>query len=98
MSLVSAEEAEATRRNWREDVQWNIGRRDEAFRIADSIGGESLVKHLEGLYCAYFKSFGFHTRWQQYLRTQRQLAETHKVSLPALRKLWIALDELPPQT
>jgi hypothetical protein len=97
MSLVSVEDAEATRRNWREDVQWNIGRRDEAFRLANIIVGEDLANDLESLYRAYFKSFGFPTRWQQYLRTQRQLAETHKGSLPALRKLWIALDELQPK-
>jgi hypothetical protein len=87
----------ARRRNWCEDVQWNIARRDEAFRLADGILGEDLAKDLETLYRAYFKSTGCPTRWRQYLRTQRQLAETHKGSLPALRKLWKALDELPPK-
>jgi hypothetical protein len=97
MSLASIEEAEATRRNWREDVQWNIAWRDDVFRLASSIVGEDLANDLESLYCAYFKSTDFPTRWRQYLRTQRQLAQTHKGSLPALRKLWIALNELPPK-
>jgi hypothetical protein len=97
MSLVSAEDTDATRGNWREDVQWNIARRDEAFRIANSIVGEDLAKDLESLYRAYFRSTGYPTRWRQYLRTQRQLAETHKGSLLLLRKLWKALDELPPK-
>jgi hypothetical protein len=58
MSLVSAEEAAATRRNLREDVQWNIARRDEAFRIANSIVGEELANDLAGLYYMYNAALG----------------------------------------
>jgi hypothetical protein len=49
MTLVSAEETAARRQSWREDVQWNIARCDEAFRIANSIVGEDLTNE-EGRY------------------------------------------------
>jgi hypothetical protein len=99
MTLVSIEEAEATRRSWREDVQWNIARRDEAFRIADSILGEDLGNSLAGLYFDYMNAIGsgVDARWSKYHKEVCQLAEQNKGSLPALRKLWKALEELPPK-
>jgi hypothetical protein len=99
MSVVSVEEAEARRRSRREDVQWNVARRDEAFRIADSIVGEALGNGLARLYFAYSNAVNSQTdtSWQKYHRTLRQLAEQNRGKLPALRKLWNALDVLPPK-
>jgi hypothetical protein len=100
MSVVSVEEAEARRQSWREDVQWNIARRDEAFRLADSIVGEGLVKDLARLRTLADKadhSYGedYDRNRRYYLKELRRIAEQSKGKLPALRKLWKALEELP---
>jgi hypothetical protein len=97
MTLVSVEDAKATRRIWREDVQWNIARRDEAFRLADNITGETLGNNLARLYFVYSNAVGsgVDSRWSKYHKELCQLAEQNKGSLPVLRRLWKALDVLP---
>jgi len=98
MSLVSPEDAEVRRQNWSEDVQWNVARMDEAFRLAVSIVGEYLAKALKSLYYASDNTLrSSPARWHKYFSNLRELAEQNKGSLLALRLLWKAVDELPPK-
>jgi hypothetical protein len=102
MSLVSVEEAEATRRSWREDVQFNIARMDEALKIAKEIGGEHLSYDLARLHsladrASYSHGEAYNRNRRYYCKELRRMAEQHKGSLPALRKLDKAIRELPPK-
>jgi hypothetical protein len=99
MSLVSAEATEATLRSWREDVQWNIARRNEAFRLANSIAGENLGCDLAGLYFMYNAALvsGVENRWVKYHEKIYLLSGRTKGRLPALRELWKAVHGLPPK-
>jgi hypothetical protein len=99
MTLASVEEAAARRRNLREDVQWDIARRDEAFRIENSIVGEELANDLAGLYYMYNAALGsgVENRWVKYHEKIYLLSGRTKGRLPALRELWKAVHGLPPK-
>jgi hypothetical protein len=99
MSVVSAEDAAARRRNLREDIQWNIARRDDAFRLANSIVGEELANDLAGLYYMYNAALGsgVESRWVNYHEKMYLLSGQTKGRLPALRELWKAVRGLPPK-
>jgi hypothetical protein len=98
MSLVSPEDAEVRRRNWRKDVQWNVALQEEASRLAGSIVWQDLSNVIKRLYYASDNTLSASpARWYKYFSELRELAEQNKGSLPTLRLPWKAVDELPPK-
>ena len=102
MTLVSVEDTAARRQNLREDVQWNIARRNEVFKLVREIGDEQLRYDLTWLRSLRDKANhssrdAYERNQRYYCKEQRRIAEHLKGKLPLLRKVDKAIRELSPK-